>query len=58
MLSSQFAIFVFQVEFPPLAAYRLEFGKPEPEPEEVGTTSYCKPKIPSLCIYAYEPKGP
>lgn len=24
-----------KVEFPPLAAYRLEFGEPEPEPEEV-----------------------
>ena len=25
----------FQVEFPPLAAYRLEFGEPELDPEEV-----------------------
>lgn len=24
-----------KVEFPPLAAYRLEFGEPEPDPEEV-----------------------
>ena len=25
----------FKVEFPPLAAYRLEFGEKEPDPEEV-----------------------
>ena len=29
-----------QVEFPPLAAYRLEFGEPEPDPEEVQNDTF------------------
>ena len=38
-LSSFFCNFLspVQVEFPPLAAYRLEFGEREPDPEEVGS---------------------
>ena len=42
-----------QVEFPPLAAYRLEFGEPEPDPEEVQNDTVQFITTVSLKVYSF-----